>query len=64
MSWGDLSCKHFGNCKIPANIFTCNSACKEYIRKENLQADALDLTNLRAEIRDALDTANIADEPE
>jgi len=37
MSWGELTCKHFGNCKRYPTLYSCNKDCNYYERKINME---------------------------
>ena len=39
MSWGELTCEHYGNCNYKATMQTCNPECNHYIRKHDTNSE-------------------------
>jgi len=39
MSWGELTCEHYGNCRHNPTMKTCNLGCKYYLRKHDTNSE-------------------------
>ena len=37
MSWGELQCTHYGNCKHEPTMATCNKECRFFLQKFNFE---------------------------